>query len=131
MGVRDEFAEFLDGEIPGFTVYAYPPDNPDVPSIVFAPSDPYQIPKTFGQNGPSKIGTMLDVTIAVPRTDVESGFDALEGTRSLIFAAMAGWVGTDGATARGDVFGRIGTVQVADVEVLTGTLDVMIVTAGP
>ncbi len=131
MGIRDEFAAHLDAEIDGFVVYAYPPDNPDIPSIVFAPGDPYQVVMTFGKNGPSKIGTMLDVTIAVPRTDIKASFDLLESTRSQVFVAMAGFVGTDGATARGSDFGRIGTIKAADVEILSGTLDVMIVTAGP
>ena len=132
MGIRDELAEYLDAQLPGFVVYAYPPEVPDLPSIVFTPGDPYQVPRNFGKNGaPGTIGTQIDLTIAVIRTVIDQGFDLLETTRANVSLVLGGWVGTGGATARWSELGKIGTTEAAEVKILTGTMPIMIVSAGP
>ena len=132
MGIRTELAEYLDAELTGFTIYGYPPEVPDLPSIVFTPGDPYQVPRNFGKDGaPGTIGTQIDLTIAVIRTAIDQGFDLLESTRANVSAVLGGWVGTDGATARWSELGAIGTQDAAAVKILTGTIPIMIVSAGP
>lgn len=131
MTARKELAEHLAATI-DIVAYSYPPDNPEVPSIVMTPRDPYQIPRSFGKGGtPAQIGTMIDLQIAVQRTSIEDGFDEIERLRAEISASLGSFLGSNRETARWESLGGIGTTKVADVEVLTGTIPVMIVTPGP
>ena len=131
--IRDELAEHIrnaDG-LEDYTVYSYPPEVAAIPAVVLTAQDPYQVPKTFGRDGPAQIGTMLLAAVLVQRATIEDGFTKLEDARAAISAALATFVGTDGGTARWESFGGIGTQKVAEMDVLSGALSLMVVQAGP
>ena len=133
MSLRTELAAHLDAW-PGlerYTVYPFPPDVPAIPALVITAGDPYQVPRNFGSNGPSQIGTVLDLQVVVQRASIETAWEHLDEARRLVSAALARFVSTTGATARWDQFGKPGTFKAADIDVLGGSLSVMAVEPGP
>ena len=129
MPIRQELAAHLRTLVPStWTVYAYPPDAPSIPAVVIIPDSTYLVPSSFGQGGPSVLEARLSLEIVTQRTDTENALDVLEDLRSII---SAGIVSFPIGAARWESWGEYSQIKVADIEVLQGSMAVVVKVAGP
>ena len=127
--IRVQLAEHLETLVPTtWTVYAYPPDAPSIPAVVIIPDAAYLVPSSFGQGGPAILTARLTLEIVTQRTDTENALEVLEDLRSII---SAGIVTFPLGGARWESWGEYAQIQVADVEVLQGSMAVVVKVPGP
>lgn len=134
MGVRNTVADAIAADHPELTVYPYPPDVVDVPSVAISPNDEYQRPSTFGRGGAAYVAWAFRIQLVVHRADVESSLDLLEALRVSVATSITNLDGSDlfeVSGGRWDSFGDIAQGEVGEMPVLIGQLVAMVKAVGP
>lgn len=118
----EELAEYLDANLPdGIQVYGWAADTVKAPAVVLTPGDPFQVPYT--QGGPAAVAWGVEAKLLVSRSQPMYALRALYDLRRGITDLFSGapdqtrWLS----------FNSIDTVQVADADLLSGTLTLVIV----